>query len=100
MHNELMWLDSILVQQRREYHSRIQNAAMQAFQASIERTICQDLRSLLPGASTSSDNVEGELMRRAKALAKLPEHHEFIKRTRAEENMQNKRLMCVQDMLA
>jgi hypothetical protein len=71
--------DSILAQQRGEYR-RIQNAAMQAFQASIERTICQDLRSLLPGASTSSDNVEGELMRRAKALAKLPEHHEFIKK--------------------
>ena len=53
--------DSILAQQSREYR-RIQNAARQAFQASIERTICQDLRSLLPGASTSSDNIEGEIM--------------------------------------
>ncbi|KAL5647964.1 hypothetical protein ACJX0J_042319, partial [Zea mays] len=90
--------DSISVQQRREYR-KIQNVDMQAFQASIERTICQDffevkvtvgrptvfycLRKpdLLPGASTSSDNVEGELMRHAKAdLAKLLEHHEFIKK--------------------
>jgi len=71
--------DSILAQQSREYR-RIQNAARQAFQASIERTICQDLRSLLPGASTSSDNIEGEIMRRAEILAKLPEHQEFIKK--------------------
>jgi hypothetical protein len=41
--------DSILAQQSREYR-RIQNVARQAFQASIERAICQDLRSLLPGA--------------------------------------------------
>jgi hypothetical protein len=72
-------VDSILAQQSREYR-RVQNAARQAFQASMERVICQDLRSLLPGASTSADNMEGEIMRRAEALAKLPEHKEFIKK--------------------
>ena len=71
--------DSILAQQSREYH-RIQNTTRQAFQASVERAISQDLRSLLPRASTSSDNIEGEIMRRAEILAKLPEHQEFIKR--------------------
>jgi len=34
----------------------------------------------LPGASTSSDNIEGEIMRLAETLAKLPEHQEFVKR--------------------
>ena len=71
--------DSILAQQSREYR-KTQNAARQAFQASIERAICQDLRSLLPGPSTSIDNIEGEIMRHAETLAKLPEHQEFIKR--------------------
>jgi len=71
--------DSLLAQQKREYH-RIRNAARQAFQASIERTICQDLRKLLPGVSASSDNIEGEIMRRAETLAKSPEYQEFIKK--------------------
>ena len=71
--------DSILAQQSREY-SMIQNAVRQAFKASIERAICQDLRSLMPRASTSSDNIKGEIMRRAETLAKLPEHQEFVKR--------------------
>ncbi|KAG2589915.1 hypothetical protein PVAP13_5NG333200 [Panicum virgatum] len=71
--------DTILAQHKRE-RRRIQAAANQAIQASIERTICQDLRSLLPGVSASADNVEGEIMRRAEALAKMPEYQTLIKR--------------------
>ena len=72
-------VDSILARQSREYH-RIQNATRQAFLASMERTIWQDLRSMLPRASTSADNMEGEIMRHSEALAKLPKYHEFIKK--------------------
>jgi hypothetical protein len=63
--------DTILAQHKRD-HCRIQAATKQAIQGSIERTICQDLRSLLPGVSASADNVEGEITWRAEVLAKMP----------------------------
>jgi hypothetical protein len=92
-------VDSILARQSREYRS-VQNAARQAFQASMERAICQDLRSLLPGASTSADNMEGKIMRHAEALAKLPEHKEFTKGTHGVASMPSKLPMYVQDVPA
>ena len=71
--------DSLLAQHRRD-RRKIQDAARREIEASIQRTICQDLRILLPGLSSSADNAEGEIMRRAEALAKWPEYQEFIKK--------------------
>jgi hypothetical protein len=59
---------------------RIKTAAKQAINASLERTICRDLRKLLPGESTSLDNADGEVMRRAKVFAEWPEYQEFLKK--------------------
>jgi hypothetical protein len=45
-------------------------------QASLERTICQDLNKLFSGVSMSVDDVNGEVMRRAEAFAQWPEYQE------------------------
>ena len=72
-------VDTILAQHEGS-RRRIQDAARQAFLASIERTICQDLKKLLPGVSSSNDDLSGEVMRRAQVFAKWPEYQEFIKK--------------------
>jgi hypothetical protein len=59
---------------------RIKTAARQAINASLERTICQDLRKLLPGESTSLDNADDEVKRRAKVFAEWPGYQEFLKK--------------------
>jgi hypothetical protein len=44
----------------------------------VIRSICQTLRSYLPGASMSQNDVGGAIMRQAEALARCPEYEEFI----------------------
>ncbi|TVU40415.1 hypothetical protein EJB05_13879, partial [Eragrostis curvula] len=70
-------VETILAQHEKN-HRDLRKAAHQALQVSLENTICQDLRSLLPGVSPSDDTIGGEIMRRAEALAKRPEYQEFV----------------------
>ncbi|ONM35311.1 hypothetical protein ZEAMMB73_Zm00001d042430 [Zea mays] len=72
-------VDMILTQHQ-ESCRRIQDAARRAMQASLERTICQDLNKLLPGVSMSGDDINGEIMRRTEAFAQWPEYQEWVKR--------------------
>jgi hypothetical protein len=48
---------------------RIKTFVRRAINASLERTICQDLIKLLPRESTSLDNADSEVMRCAKVFA-------------------------------
>jgi hypothetical protein len=70
----------MILTQHQESCRRIQDATRRAMQASLERTICQDLNKLLPRVSMSGDDINGEIMRHAKAFAQWPEYQEWVKR--------------------
>ncbi|TVU51241.1 hypothetical protein EJB05_02652, partial [Eragrostis curvula] len=72
-------VETILAQHEKNRRN-LRKVAHEALQVSLEKTICQDLRSLLPGVSPSDDTIGGKIMRRAEALAKQPEYHEFVKK--------------------
>jgi hypothetical protein len=60
-------------------NARIRGRRNIEFHKIMTRNVCQALKEMLQGHSMSADDVGGEIMRRAHALAKWPEYEEFVK---------------------
>ncbi|KAK1614458.1 hypothetical protein QYE76_019975 [Lolium multiflorum] len=63
----------------RNANARIHGRRNIEFHKIMTRNVGQALKEMLPGHSMSADDVGGEIMRRAHALAKWPEYEEFVK---------------------